>query len=179
MNKPAKRKAGRLINGVKSIGEFFSDVIDAFKDTSFVQAIEKALPWAGMVGSAAAEILPPLKFFTKIAQDLLKETDPEKLGLTACTIAFQRATEKAFSEVGSPVEEKRAIAEAKKQIDLVQDEDIDISTFSLKAPHQHEFFDQACLHLKTISLLIGYTQSQVDKITTIVQENFQNCALRS
>lgn len=177
MNKPAKRRAGRLINGVKSIGEFFSDVVDAFKDTSFVQAIEKALPWAGMVGGAAAEVLPPLKFFTKIAEELTKETDPEKLGLTACTIAFQRATEKAFSEVGSPMEEKRAIAEAKKQIDLVQDEDIDISTFSIKTPHQHEFFDQALLHLQTIAFQVGYTRSQVDRITTLVQENFQNCVI--
>ncbi|HEY7546032.1 MAG TPA: hypothetical protein VID27_14165, partial [Blastocatellia bacterium] len=177
MDKPAKRRASRLISGVKSIGEFFSDTIDAFKDTSFVQAIEKALPWAGMVGSAAAEVLPPLKFFTKIAEELLKETDPEKLGLTACTIAFQRATEKAFSEVGSPVEEKRAIAEAKKQIDLLQDEEIDISTFSVKAPLQHEFFEQALLHLQTIAFQVGYTQSQVDRITTIVQENFQNCII--
>src|SRR5690242_3420904 len=95
LQEDGKRRAGRLIKGVKSVTDFFGDAVEGFKDTAFVAAIAKAAAWAGIVGEAAAEVLPPLKFFAKIADELTKETDPEKLGLTACTIAYQRAVEKA------------------------------------------------------------------------------------
>jgi hypothetical protein len=176
LQQDGKRKAGRLVKGVKSITEFFSDAIEGFKDTGFPSAIEKVMPWAGVVGEAAAEVLPPLAFFVKIAEELTKETDPEKLGLTACTIAYQRAVEKAFKAESAPTDEKHAIAEARAQLDLLPAcEDVDISTFSLKNPLQHEFVELANLHLQTVAIKVGYTESQVDKITAQVQETFQHC----
>lgn len=171
-----KRKARRLVKGVKSITEFFGDAVEAFKGTGFPAAIEKAAPWAGVVGEAAADALPPLKFFTKIIEELTKETDPEKLGLTACTIAYQRAVEKAFKAESAPTDEKHAIAEARAQLDLLPAcEEVDIGTFSLKTPLEHEFVELANLHLQTVAIKVGYTEGQVDRITAQVQETFQHC----
>src|SRR5437868_8582191 len=170
-----RRKAGRLVKGIKSISEFFSDAVEGFKGTGFPAAIAKAVPWAGVVGEAAAEALPPLKFFTKLAEELTKETDPEKLGLTACTIAYQRAVEKAFKAESAPTGEKHAIAEAKAQLELLPAcEEVDIGTFSLKNPLEHEFVELANLHLQTAAIKVGYAESQVDRITAQVQAEFQH-----
>ncbi|MFL6215859.1 MAG: pentapeptide repeat-containing protein [Blastocatellia bacterium] len=171
-----KRRAGRRVKGVKSVTDFFSDAVEGFKDTAFVTAIVKAAPWAGIASEAAAEVLPPLKFFIKIADELTKETDPEKLGLTACTIAYQRAVEKAFKSESAPTAEKHAIAEAKAQLDLLPScEEVDISTLSLANPLEHEFIERANLHLQTVAIKVGYGESQVDKITAQVQDEFQHC----
>ncbi|HKQ08204.1 MAG TPA: pentapeptide repeat-containing protein [Blastocatellia bacterium] len=171
-----RRKAGRLVKGIKSITEFFSDAVEGFKGTGFPTAIAKAAPWAGVVGEAAAEALPPLKFFTKLAEELTKETDPEKLGLTACTIAYQRAVEKAFKAESAPTGEKHAIAEAKAQLELLPAcEEVDIGTFSRKNPLEHEFVELANLHLQTAAIKVGYVEIQVDRITARVQQEFQHC----
>ena len=176
LQQDGKRKARRLVKGVKSISEFFGDAVEAFKGTGFPAAIEKAAPWAGVLGDAAAEALPPLKFFTKLAEELTKETDPEKLGLTACTIAYQRAVENAFKTESAPTDEKHAIAEARAQLDLLPScEEVDIGTFSLAKSLQHEFVELANLHLQTVAIKVGYTESQVDRITARVQETFQHC----
>lgn len=169
-----KEKANRLVEGVKSVSDFLSDAIDAFKGSSFTGAIEKALPWAGTIGEATAEALPPLKFFTKIAEDLLKETDPEKLGFTACTLAYQKAVENAFQKIGSPAGERQSVKEAKEQLrEIGHWEEVDMGTFSLDAPQQHEFYEQAKLCLQVAAIKVGYTQPQVDEITMLVQDDFR------
>lgn len=170
-----KKKTIQLIKGVKSVTDFLSDAVDGFKGISFIDAIEKALPWAKVAGEATAEALPPLKFITKIAEELLKETDPEKLGLTACTLAYQRAVEIAFKKIGSPAGERQSIKEAKDQLrELEQLENVDMGTFSLETPQQHEFYTQATLCLQVAAIKVGYTQSQVDDVTELVQENFRH-----
>lgn len=170
-----KKNAVHLVKGVKSVTDFLSDAVDAFKDVSFIDAIEKALPWAKVAGEATAEALPPLKFITKIADELLKETDPEKLGLTACTLAYQKAVEIAFKQIGNPTGERQSIKEAKDQLrELEHLEDIDMGTFSLETPQQHEFYTQATLCLQVAAIKVGYTQSQVDDVTELVQENFRH-----
>lgn len=166
-----KKRAIHLVKGVKSVTDFLSDAVDAFKDISFVDAIEKSLPWSKAVGEA----LPPVKFIAKIAEDLLKETDPEKLGLTACTLAYQNAVAIAFKQVGNPTGERQSIKEAKAQLrELERLEEIDMGTFSIKAPQQHEFYTQATMCLQVAAINVGYTKSQIDSVTEIVQENFRH-----
>ena len=170
-----KKTAIRAVKGVKSVTDFLCDAVDAFKENSFVEAIGTALPWAKLAGEAAAEVLPPLKFITKIAEELLKETDPEKLGFTACTLAYQKAVEIAFKQVGGPTGERQSIKEAKDQLrELEHLEDIDMGTFSLETPQWHEFYTQATLSLQVAAIKVGYTQNQVDTITELVQENFRH-----
>lgn len=67
-----REKATHLVEGVKSVTEFLSDAVDAFKDLGFVEAIASALPWAKVAGGTAAGALPPLKFFTRIAAEVLR-----------------------------------------------------------------------------------------------------------
>ena len=165
-----KKRASHLVKGVKSVTDFLSDAVDAFKDLSFVDAIEKALPWSAAVGEA----LPPVKFIAKIAEDLTKETDPEKLGLTACTLAYQNAVEIAFKQVGNPTGERQSIKKAKDQLRELERLDIDMGTFPINTPQQHEFYTQATLCLQAAAINVGYTQSQFDSVTQIVQENFRH-----
>lgn len=170
-----REKTTHLVEGVKSVTEFLSDAVDAFKDLGFVEAVASALPWAKVAGGAAAEALPPLKFFTKIAEELLKETDPEKLGLTACTLAYQKAVETAFRRTGGPAGERQSLAEAKEQLkELANLEEIDMGTFTVEAPQQHEFYTQATLCLQVAALKVGYTQTQVDDLTALVKDNFRH-----
>lgn len=170
-----KEKALQLVKGTKSVTEFLSDAVDAFKDVSFLKALESALPWAQTIGEATAEALPPLKLITHLVDELTKETDPEKLGLTACTIAYQRAVELAFKTVGAPTGERHAIQEAKEQLrELSRLEELDMGTFLLTEPEQHEFFTQATLNLQVVAIKVGYTGEQVDEVTRQVQENFRH-----
>jgi hypothetical protein len=174
-----REKATHLVKGVKSVTEFLSDAVEAFKDLGFVEAVGSALPWAKVAGAATAEALPPLKFFAKIAEELLKETDPEKLGLTACTLAYQKAVEAAFKQTGGPAGERQSIAEAKAQLsELANLEEIDMGTFSVESPQQHEFYTQATLCLQVAALKVGYTQSQVDDLTGLVKDNFRHSLTR-
>ncbi|HEX7318701.1 MAG TPA: pentapeptide repeat-containing protein [Pyrinomonadaceae bacterium] len=170
-----REKVTHLVKGVKSVTEFLSDAVDAFKDLGFVEAVESALPWAKVAGEATAEALPPLKFFTKIAEELLKETDPEKLGLTACTLAYQKAAETAFKQTGGPAGESQSIAEAKEQLkELANLKEIDMGTFSLESPTRHDFYEHATLCLQVAALKVGYTQAQVDDLTGLVKDNFRH-----
>lgn len=172
-------KTTHLVKGVKSVTDFLSDALDAFKELSFVDAIGAALPWAKVVGEATTEALPPLKFITKIAEELLKETDPEKLGMTACTLAYQKAVEIGFSQVGGPAGERQAISEAKDQLrELENLAEIDMGTFSLEAPQQHEFYNQAKLCLEWTAIKVGYTPNQVEDITVVVQDSFRHSLTR-
>lgn len=174
-----REKTTHLVKGVKSVTEFLSDAVDAFKDVGFVEAIESALPWAKVAGGAAAEALPPLKFITRIAEELLKETDPEKLGLTACTLAYQKAVENAFRRTGNPKGERQSIAEAKDQLsELANLEDIDMGTFSLESPQQHEFYTQATFCLQVASLKVGYTLGEVDAVTELVKDEFRHSLVK-
>lgn len=171
-----REKATHLVKGVKSVTEFLSDAVDAFKDTGFVEAVESALPWAKVAGGAAADALPPLKFFVRLAEELLKETDPEKLGLTACTLAYQKAVGAAFKRTGGPAGERQSLAEAKEQLkELANLKEIDMGTFSLESPTQHDFYEHATLCLQVAALKVGYTQTQVDGLTELVKENFRHC----
>lgn len=170
-----RERATHLVEGVKSVTEFLSDAVDAFKDLGFVEAVESALPWAKVAGGATAEALPPLKFFTTIAEQLLKETDPEKLGLTACTLAYQKAVETAFRRLGGPAGARQSLAEAKEQLrELANLKEIDMGTFSLESPTQHDFYEQATLCLQVAALKVGYTPTQVDGLTELVKDDFRH-----
>ncbi len=165
--------AHKLVKGVKSVGDFLGDAFDAFKDSKFIETIEKASPWLGLVGEAGAEALPPLKFVTKIANEFLKETDPEKIGFTACTIAFQNSVVTAFKKIGGPAGEKQAIKKAKEQLKEVENfDEVDVGTLKLDNALNHEFYIKSLLCFEVAAKNVGYVDSQVEDLTLIIQENF-------
>src|SRR5262245_1424849 len=83
-----KQNASQTLSRIKSITDFFSDIVDAVKDTDYPKAIAEAVPWAGIVGESIAEAVPPIKFALKLFEGLTKDHDPEVLGHLACTLAY-------------------------------------------------------------------------------------------
>jgi hypothetical protein len=175
MNGPTNK----LVKGVKSVSGFLSDALDAFKDSKFLEALAKSTPWVESLGGAAAEAIPPLKFFTKIAEDLLKETDPEKLGFTACTLAFQNAVILSIEKNPGPAGKKQSIREAKEQLKEVGGfDDVDMGTFSLDKPLEHEFYRQSVLCLEIAAQKVGYVKTDIDNITAKTGETFKNSLIK-
>jgi hypothetical protein len=70
-----RRSLGNLVDHAKSISEFLSDSVDAFKNVGFVAAIGEAAPWLEAFGEALA----PVKFIITLLDKLTEVTDPEKL----------------------------------------------------------------------------------------------------
>ena len=59
-----KRDGDKILSRFKSVTEFLADAVDAAKDNDVLVGIVKAIPWESVqiVGEAAVQALPPLKF---------------------------------------------------------------------------------------------------------------------
>jgi uncharacterized protein YjbI with pentapeptide repeats len=172
-----KRRVSRLTGRIKSVTEFLSDALDKLKDSHFPEAIGQAAPWAetfvGAAADAAADTILPIKFLVKLCEKITEINDPEELGHLACTIAFEHAAEQTIKEVGGPLDEKRAIKEAKEQLALLEpSEDVDLGAFTYEHALDHEFFKQAEVQLQAVLILIGYSGAQVDQISNLVKDRF-------
>jgi uncharacterized protein YjbI with pentapeptide repeats len=118
-------------------------------------------------------VVPPVKFLLKLCEKLTEINDPEELGHLACTVAFERVTEKVIKEVGGPVEEKRAIKEAKAQLALLEpSEEVDLGAFTYEYALEHEFFKRAEAQLQSVLIVIGYNGPQVNRISNMVKDEF-------
>lgn len=172
-----KRKVAKLSDSVKSLTKFLSDAVDKAKDIDFPEAIDRVVPWAEdaveATTEALAEALPPVKFLVKLSEKLTEINDPEELGHLACTIAFERAMQRAIKIVGSPVEEKRAYKEAKEQMAALEPcEEVDLGALSYENAVEHEFFKRAELNMQTALLVVGYSGPQVDRVSHEVKDQF-------
>lgn len=172
-----KRQISKLAGGFKSVGDFLSEAIDKTKEMDFPAAVKQAAPWAekvfGAAAEAASDVLLPIKFVVKFAEKLTEINDPEEIGHLACTIAFERATEKAVEEIGGPAEKRTVMEEAKAQLATLEPcEDVDLGTFSYENAITHAFFQKADLYLQTSLIMVGYTQDQINRITDKVKDNF-------
>jgi uncharacterized protein YjbI with pentapeptide repeats len=175
-----KRRVGRLAGRIKSITEFLSDAVEKAKDLPFADAITQAAPWVETYGTVAAEVVgdvvPPIKFLLKVCEKITEINDPEELGHLACTIAFERAAERAIRTFSGVVEEKRAIREAKDQLALMEpSEEVDLGTFTYENALGHEFYRKAEVQLQSVLIIMGYNEAQVDQISNTVKDSFVLC----
>jgi hypothetical protein len=182
-NKPTGGKSLQRHNSIadwglniKTVNESLVNAIDLTKKgTDFAKAFEKATPWiesVGKVADYASEVFRPFKLFAKIANDLTKITDPEKLGYIACTIAFQNALKLAIQDVAPHNKPSTAINEVAEQLKEINFEDLDFSVFDLKLPMVHEFFRLAQDNAKISLMLVGYTDTQSHHVYVKVRDNF-------
>ncbi len=103
LNQEEQRGVEKTIGKIKSVTDFASDLIDAVENTALVEAIKKISPfWAGPLAEATGEAVPPIKFVVKLLEKLPEKASPERLGLLACTLAYQRSAEEALQTVGPP-----------------------------------------------------------------------------
>lgn len=56
-----RRSLEKTVGRVRSVSEFLSDAVDAVKDLDFVEAVQKASPWAEAVGRASGSGLCVLR----------------------------------------------------------------------------------------------------------------------
>jgi hypothetical protein len=81
------------IGRVKTIAEYTSELTEAIKKTDLPKALRQISPWwAGPLAEATGEAVPPVKFLVKLLEKLPAKPSPQKLGLLACTLAFQQIT---------------------------------------------------------------------------------------
>jgi len=129
-----KGRLDKLLHRIKSIAEFFSDAVDAVKDTDYPAAIAEAAPWAGVVSESIAEAVPPIKFAVKLFEGLTTQHDPEVLGHLACSLAYQRAAQRAIEAIGVPSGSKSVTREVRKTLKALERlEDVDLRDSHLAA----------------------------------------------
>ncbi|WP_437905939.1 hypothetical protein WME95_48245 [Sorangium sp. So ce327] len=133
------------IQHIKGVVDFLSDAAEALKDkASLLEAISKSVPWLGVIGSAAADVLPPLKFVVKLIDGLTKEADPNKLAYIACTTAYQQAVKQSMQHVGLPKSFQTIAPGMRRALKTMgATSDLDFSRLSLPGALQHAFVKEA------------------------------------
>ena len=167
-----KRFLGEGVERIKTVTDFLSDAVEGMKDTDFPAAVAEAAPWAGLVGEAIAEALPPIKFVLKLYEKLTKEHDALVLGYFACTLAYQRAVEEAVTWIGRPEQARGVPKDIRAQLDSYEPSDVDLGGFSLANALEHEFVAAADRALLEVVRPVGYGESQITALLTRVHERF-------
>lgn len=156
---------------VKTLAEYLADVVDAVKDTDFVEAVAKAAPWwISAVGHGLAEAAPPIKFVATFFSKITQIRDPDQLAFLACTTAYQRATEQAFRRVGAP--KSRPAAPKWNYADEMSAEGLSFATFSLDDPWSHAFLRESEKALLSASGAAGYDEAERQHLLREVQMRF-------
>jgi hypothetical protein len=161
LSSQSKSNLGKWVGKLKSIATFFSDAIDAVKDTSAVEAIARSVPWAEAAGTAFTEAVPVVKFAATLFTELTKEQDPHVLGFLACTLAYQRSVEEAMNWAGIPDQAKNAKNELKPKLaELEPSADVDFKKFSFSTALEHEFIRRADHAFTSYLEAVGYNESE-------------------
>ena len=170
----------------KTVTEYLQDALDLLgskeksKDGNFsiktvTEAFEAASPWLEGVAKTAdyaSEFFRPIKLIARIATDLTKITDPEKLGYIACTTAFQNALRISLGKISAPADDSHAIQEVKEQLKEISFDEVDFGIFTLENARSHEFVSQAANQAHTALIFIGYNEPQRNEIITNVKIEF-------
>lgn len=133
------------IAGYKSVNEFLGDLVEAVKDTPWPAAVAKALPWAGIIGEAAADSVAPIKFVLKLYEKATQINDVTELAELACTVAFQRSVQQSLtSSMWMPKQSPgRVAASVVKEMQTGASKAFDFQTMRLSDATQHEFYRDA------------------------------------
>lgn len=168
-----KAQAGLTVGRLKSIADFLSDAVDAFKDTSVVSAVAQAAPWADALGAALSETVPPVKFALELFKGLTEEHEPDALGFLAATLAYQRAVEQTITSIESPSNAKKAGAGVKKSLrDAEPSSTVEMKKFSFKNANEHPFVLSADEALRVWVQSVGYGDAQYRAIKLGVHRRF-------
>jgi hypothetical protein len=174
LSQQEKSRLGKRLSKIKSVSKFLSDAIDAFKDTSLPSAIAKAAPWAGMIGKAAGEIVPPVKFAIAVVEKLTTEHDPEALGYFACTLAYQRGIQQTVDTLEVPIVSKKEERELAAKVNGLKSgiDDVSMKDFSFGNALSHPFIKKADEALRTYSDVMGYSATQSRQLVSGVHTRF-------
>lgn len=173
LNPQEKAQAGSMVGRLKSIAGFFSDAVDAFKDTSVASAVAQAAPWAGAAGAALSETVPPVKFALELFKGLTEEHEPDALGFLAATLAYQRSVEQTVASIESPSNAKKAGGEVKKSLrDAEPSSAVEMRKFSFKNANEHPFVTGADEALRVWVQSVGYGDAQYSAIQLGVHRRF-------
>ena len=160
----AEHQQVKRIEGLVTVSEYLSKASAALKDVDLVEATGKALPWASLIGEAASEAIPVVKFVAKLFRAATRITDPQRLGCIACTTAYQQAIQEAVKKIGGPAKPKRGGLLGDDHL-----EDVDFLTLDLDAPADHPFFRRARGALDQWAGSVGYEDAEKTKLLAEVQ----------
>jgi hypothetical protein len=164
-------RAHERIGKLSTIAEFLANTVDAVKDTPWPDAIPHCLPWAGMIGEAAAEAVPPIRFLLSLFEQLTGEDDPEVLGYLACTMAYQRSVEQAARKLWKGAAPGSIPKEVRQRIaSLGPAENLSLGTFSFEGALTHQFVLSANEALREFCRAIGLQDPE--PLVTEVQNRF-------
>lgn len=168
-----KAQLGAKVSRLKSVADFLSDALDAFKETALISAVAQAAPWAGAFGGALSETVPPVKFALELFRSLTDEHDPDALGFLAATLAYQRAVEQTIASIESPENARKAAGEVKQQLRALEPTaDLDMRKFSFRGANGHTFVEHSDKALRLWVESVGYGEAQSRAIVLGVHRRF-------
>src|SRR5215471_16525365 len=97
-----KLRIDKEIGPLRSVTEFFSELLEGTKELPFREKLVELLPWAAKGGKIVGEVTPLSKVLVKLVEEITKEKDPEKLGLLACSLAYQHSAALALAQQAEP-----------------------------------------------------------------------------
>lgn len=160
-----KQELVRAHKKLRTISEFFEDVTNALSEDhtrTIVDAVRGAAPWAGLVVDALGASIPPIKFLLKLSQGLVEEKDPQRLGLLACTLAYQRAVEQAVDLV--PKIERPSPRVLKRAFPSPSVDSYRFDDFSLARAWEHSFCKDTKVSLEAFASGLGFASGSPENI---------------
>lgn len=170
---------GETTGKIKSVAEFLSETVEAFKDTNWLSHLAQICPWwLQAVGEAAASAAPPIKFIAALFGKLGEIRDPDRLAYLAFTTAYQRSIEKVLRAVGAPKSgPSHASWKSSKEV-TTPDEGMTFEGYSLKDPVNHRFLREANELLEDALIAARYDSDERRRIHSEVEMRFPG-ALKS
>jgi hypothetical protein len=177
----SKKRQSELESDVQkltSVGEFASDLFESIGKSDLVKSIGKAAPWLAPVGAAASESFLLVKVIAKIIEKIPKGS-PEKLGLLACTVAFQSSLRRALVEVGPPavpIPLTHSFEDSKEKLAGMRTADPELLRyFSLKNPTANPFVWQAMEAVRMVLWVSGYDEAELRHLEGKIYQGFSSC----
>jgi uncharacterized protein YjbI with pentapeptide repeats len=170
-----KRNVAKEIGPLHSVTEFCSNLLEATKEVPLKDKFAKLLPWAAKGGKIISEVTPLAKVLLKLVDEVVKEKDPDTLGLLACSLAYQRSAALALAQQGEPRDRipfERSLESVRKDLKTVKSSS-SLAGFSLAAPLAHPFVWQADDSLFLVVRSHNYSDSEWRQIQLHVHEQFR------
>src|ERR1700733_2312559 len=170
-----KLKIEKEIGPIKSVTEFCSSLLEATKEIPLKETLVKLLPWAAKGGRLLGEATPLAKVLVKLADEIVKEKDPETLGLLACSLAYERSAGLALAQQGEPANRvpfEQSLESVRGDLKKLKVSP-SLAGFSLEAPFAHPFVWEADDALALVVRGAGYTDAEWRQIQRRIHEQFR------
>jgi hypothetical protein len=171
-----RRSVEKTVGRIRSVSEFLSDAVDAVKELDFVEALQKALPWADAIMGSAHDAFPAVKFVTKLFGRLTGQNDPDALALIAFTSVYQQSVNQAVRAVGAPRRPHGDVEQVREQLCNLDDSlvasALDFSGLSIEGALDHPFVTHADGMLAVAAEGAGYDEQQRLALQRQVHQRF-------